>query len=129
MFTTYLIQLLPVNKSEKINIEDKISLEYAKLKETFTGSIELEKRPTDLKPSKDIEPRKKPKTKDTLQSIIEKVNELYHGDFSDSDKVIIEGIMNMFMKDKEVKNINNMQKIIILKCLFKVYSRINSNKL
>ncbi len=103
MFTTYLIQLLPVNKSEKINIEDKISLEYAKLKETFTGSIELEKRPTDLKPSKDIEPRKKPKSKDTLQSIIEKVNELYHGDFSDSDKVIIEGILNMFMKDKEVK--------------------------
>jgi len=103
MFTSYLVKLLPKDTSEKINIDDKITLEFAKLKETYRGSIELEKTSADLKPEQSLEAKKKPKTKDTLQSIIDKVNSLYSGEFTDSDKVIIQGIFEMFMNDSEVR--------------------------
>lgn len=103
MFTSYLVKLLPKDTTEKINIDDKITLEYAKLKETYKGSIELEKTSADLKPEQSLQAKKKPKTRDTLQSIIDKVNEMYFGDFTESDKVIIQGIFEMFMNDSEVK--------------------------
>ena len=47
--------------------------------------------------------KKQNKKKDTLESIIEKVNERFDGDFTESDRVIIEGIYRMFMDDKDVK--------------------------
>lgn len=103
MFISYLINLLPKDTSEKISIDDKITLEFAKLKETYKGSIELEKTSVDLKPEQSIEAKRKPKSKDTLQSIIDKVNEQYMGQFTDIDKVIISGIFEMFMNDPEVK--------------------------
>jgi type I restriction enzyme R subunit len=103
MFISYLINLLPKDTSEKISIDDKITLEFAKLKETYKGSIELEKTSVDLKPEQSVEAKRKPKSKDTLQSIIDKVNEQYMGQFTDVDKVIISGIFEMFMNDPEVK--------------------------
>jgi len=103
MFISYLTNLLPKDTAEKISIDDKITLEFAKLKETYKGSIELERTSSDLKPEQTIDAKRKPKSKDTLQSIIDKVNEQYMGQFTDSDKVIISGIFEMFMNDPEVK--------------------------
>ena len=103
MFISYLINLIPKDMTEKISIDDKITLEFAKLKETYKGSIELEKTSIDLKPDQSVDAKQKPKSKDTLQSIIDKVNEQYMGQFTDTDKVIISGIFDMFMNDPEVK--------------------------
>jgi type I restriction enzyme R subunit len=110
MFVSYLVNLLPKDTSEKISIDDKITLEFAKLKETYKGSIELEKTSVDLKPEQTINPKRKPKSKDTLQSIIDKVNEQYMGQFTDIDKVIITGIFDMFMNDPEVKKYSQYAK-------------------
>ncbi len=110
MFASYLVNLLPKDTSEKISIDDKITLEFAKLKETYKGSIELEKTSVDLKPEQTINPKRKPKSKDTLQSIIDKVNEQYMGKFTDIDKVIITGIFDMFMNDPEVKKYSQYAK-------------------
>jgi type I restriction enzyme R subunit len=110
MFVSYLVNLLPKDTSEKISIDDKITLEFAKLKETYKGSIELEKTSVDLKPEQTINPKRKPKSKDTLQSIIDKVNEQYMGKFTDIDKVIITGIFDMFMNDPEVKKYSQYAK-------------------
>lgn len=110
MFVSYLVNLLPKDTSEKISIDDKITLEFAKLKETYKGSIELEKTSVDLKPEQTINPKRKPKSKDTLQSIIDKVNEQYMGQFTDTDKVIITGIFDMFMNDPEVKKYSQYAK-------------------
>lgn len=103
MFISYLLKLLPKDTAEKISIDDKITLEFAKLKETYKGSIELDKISIILKPEQTVDAKRKPKSKDTLQSIIDKVNEQYMGQFTDSDKVIISGIFEMFMNDPEVK--------------------------
>lgn len=109
LFTSHLISLLPKEKREYIDIEDKIKLEYASLKETFKGAITLDKKSVDLKPSGSTQ-AKPTKKKDTLQSIIDKVNERFDGKFTDSDRVIIEGIYQMFMKDDDVKKFRKYAK-------------------
>ena len=102
IFASNLLPLLPVDQHFQPDILDKIKLEYTSLKESFNGAIILEKKDTDLIPSAE---KSKPKLskKDTLQNIIDKVNERFDGDFSDGDRVIIESIYQMFMSDKEVK--------------------------
>lgn len=101
-FAANLLKLLPNAEHQKPNIEDKIKLEYTSLKETFKGAIVLDKKDTDLIPSTDKSKAKMPK-KDTLQNIIDKVNERFDGEFNEGDRVIIESIYQMFMSDKEVK--------------------------
>ncbi len=102
VFLSNLLPLLPVDVHYQPDILDKIKLEYTSLKESFAGAILLDKKDTDLVPSSDKSKAKAPK-KDTLQNIIDKVNERFDGDFSDGDRVIIESIYQMFMSDKEVK--------------------------
>ena len=101
-FAANLLKLLPKPGHIKPDIEDKIKLEYTSLKETFNGAILLDKKDTDLVPSGDKAKLKVPK-KDTLQNIIDKINERFDGQFNDGDRVIIESIYQMFMSDKEVK--------------------------
>lgn len=55
-------------------------------------------------------PKQPSKMKDTLQSIIDKVNERFSGKFTDADRVIIEGIYQMFMKDNEVQKFRKYAK-------------------
>ena len=53
----------------------------------------LDEKPPAFVPTKGIDPKVLNKKKDTLQSIIDKVNERFSGNFTDSDRVIIEGIL------------------------------------
>lgn len=109
VFASNLLKLLPNPKHPKPDIEDKIKLEYTSLKETFSGAIVLDKKDTDLVPSSDKAKAKVPK-KDTLQNIIDKVNERFDGEFNEGDRVIIESIYQMFMSDKEVKKFKKYAK-------------------
>lgn len=102
-YTLHLVRLLPRAGVDFVDIDDKIKLEYASLTETFSGAIMLDEKPPVFVPTSGIEPKKPQKKKDTLQSIIDKVNERFSGNFTDADRVIIEGIYQMFMKDSEVK--------------------------
>ena len=116
-FTLQLIRLLPKPGTEDIgDIEDKIKLEYASLTETFAGAIVLDEKPPAFVPTGGTAPKVPNKKRDTLQSIIDKVNERFSGNFTDSDRVIIEGIYQMFMKDAEVKK-------------FKKYAQDNSTEM
>lgn len=112
VFASHLIKLLPPPAHPYQDFLDKIQLEYATLKKSFEGAIVLEKKDTNLLPEGDKNTTKVPK-KDTLQSIIDKVNERFEGTFTDGDRVIIEGIYQMFMNDADVKK-------------FKKYARDNN---
>ncbi len=101
LFTSRLISYLPVDPTDKYWLDDKIKLEVESLKETFRGAIELENKGVFVPGNGTGAPIKR-KSKDTLERIIDKVNEKYGGDFTDSDRVVITGIINMFMKDAEV---------------------------
>lgn len=102
LFTSHLISYLPAEKMNKYLLDDKIRLEFESLKESFRGAIHLEKD-GEVKPSNSTDAAGRVKKKDTLDRIIEKVNEKYSGDFTDSDRVILSGILNMFMNDAEIK--------------------------
>ena len=116
-YTTHLIRLLPrVGGGDFVDIDDKIKLEYASLKQTFSGAITLNEKPPVFVPTDGLTAKKPTKKKDTLQSIIDKVNERFDGNFTDGDRVIIEGIYQMFMKDTEVKK-------------FKKYAKDNSTEM
>jgi len=109
VFASNLLKLLPKPGHPKPDIEDKVKLEYTSLTETFNGAIVLEKKDTTLTMTHSNTKAKAPK-KDTLQNIIEKVNERFDGNFSESDRVIIESIYQMFMSDKEVKKFRRYAK-------------------
>lgn len=102
LFTSHLISYLPAEKTNKYLLDDKIRLEFESLKESFRGSIQLEKN-GEFKPGNSTDAPARKKKKDTLERIIEKVNDKYNGEFTDSDRVIISGILNMFMNDTEIK--------------------------
>lgn len=115
-YTSNLIRLLPRSKVDIIDVEDKIKLEYAKLTETFSGQITLNEKPPIFVPGGSIQPKVPNKKQNTLQNIIDKVNERFEGKFTDADRVIIEGIYQMFMKDSDVKK-------------FKKYAKDNSTEM
>lgn len=102
LFTSHLISYLPAEKTDKYWLDDKIRLEFESLKESFHGAITLEKD-GEFKPGNSTDAPVRKKKKDTLERIIEKVNDKYNGEFTDSDRVIISGILNMFMNDAEIK--------------------------
>ena len=109
-YTTHLLKLLPRTQTEFVDIDDKIRLEYAQLKETFSGAILLDEKPPVFTPASSVTAKTQTKKKDTLQSIIDKVNERFSGDFTEGDRVIIEGIYQMFMQDTEVKKFKKYAK-------------------
>jgi len=115
-YTMNLIRFLPRDKVDIVDIEDKIKLEYASLTESFTGQITLDEKPPVFIPGGSLAPKSPNKKTDTLQSIIDKVNERFVGNFTDADRVIIEGIYQMFMKDNDVKK-------------FKKYAKDNSTEM
>ncbi len=63
-----------------------------------TGAIVLDEKKVVWVPDTNTNAKKQNKKKDTLQSIIDKVNERFDGQFTDADRVIIEGIYRMFMQ-------------------------------
>lgn len=78
VFVSNLLKLLPKVKHPFEDVERKIKLEYTSLTQTFKGAIALDKKDTVLVPSID---KAKPKIlkKETLQNIIDKVNECFDG--------------------------------------------------
>lgn len=96
IYTELLYKLLPKNPHEKVELEDKVALINNKLTETFSGSLEL--KPT--KKDKTLAPEKTGKGKlqtgktNLLKNIIDKINLMYAGKFTEADRVIVETIYN-----------------------------------
>lgn len=116
-YTLQLLRLLPkIGEEDFMGIEEKVKLEYASLTETYRGAIILDEKAPAFVPNNNVDPSAPNKKKDTLERIIEKVNERFVGDFTDGDRVIIEGIYQLFMKDSDIKK-------------FKKYANDNSSEM
>lgn len=74
---------------EKINIDDKVLLEYYKLEKDFEGPIELESTEGGYTPISGDSGHREPK-KDPLTVIIDKINEKYGTHFTEMDKVLVQ---------------------------------------
>lgn len=103
LFVAHLVHLLPPSGGSKIDLDDKISLEYANLKESFHGAIELEDGIGGFKPAKGADPRARIKKMNTLERIIEKINEQFGSGVGSADNLAIESVTKMLLDDSVVK--------------------------
>ena len=90
VYAKFLYAMLPKGGgSEKVNIDDKILLEYYKLEKDFEGPIELEGTDGGFVPVTGDAGHREPK-KDPLTVIIEKINDKFGTNFTEMDKVLIQ---------------------------------------
>lgn len=102
LFVQNILKFLPNVTIEDVNVEKLVKLEYATLKKTFDGAIMIHEKSEPVKPKNGTGPRGIDDTESPLQTIIDKVNERFKDDFTDSDRVVIKHIYDKFMNDKEV---------------------------
>ena len=103
IFTELLFKLLPKTPHEKVDLNGKLALEHNKLSEGFSGSIVLEPTVEDktLKGEKGGTGKQVEEKKDLLDNIIDKINIMYHGNFTESDRVIVETIYEAMKKEEK----------------------------
>ena len=90
IYSKFLYTMLPKGHGgEKINIDDKVLLEYYKLEKDFEGPIELESTEGGYSPISGDSGHREPK-KDPLTVIIDKINEKYGTHFTEMDKVLVQ---------------------------------------
>ncbi len=106
LFCEFLFRLIPVNPSEPVKLEDKITLYNSKLTETFSGSIELDETSKDriLPPENPKKGAKKLDKKELLDNIIAKINLQSNLELSGVEMHIIEVIFDkMYFNNKALK--------------------------
>ena len=89
LYAKFLYKFLPKNSTDKVDIDDKVLLEYYKLEKDFEGEITLTKSEQGFK-SITGDAGRKEKKKDPLTVIIDKINEHYGTTFTEMDKVLLQ---------------------------------------
>jgi type I restriction enzyme R subunit len=96
IFCEYLYKLLPKTPHEKVDLSGKLTLEHHLFKVQPSGAIQL--KPTTeektIKGEKGGKGKKEDEKRDLLDNIIEKINLMYQGNFTEADRVIVESIFD-----------------------------------
>ena len=103
IFLSYLIKLLPPDKTQMIDLEGKLKLEYYKLQKTFEGAITLKEEIGTYTPAA-AKGSVNPEDEKPLDEIIRKINEQYKGKFTEADKVLVSTIFSKLMKNTKLLN-------------------------
>lgn len=100
---SYLAKLLPSDKTQPFDLDNRVKLEYYRLEKTYEGAIELEATPGSWKPT---QPKRAGGQKDRispLDEIIARINEEFFGDFTDADRVMVDTLYTKMRQDAKVK--------------------------
>ena len=129
IFTELLVKLLPKTEHETVDLTGKLALEQHKMTESFSGSILLEPTTDDktLKGQQGGIGKPTATTRDLLDNIIEKINVMYQGNFSEADRVIVETIYDAMQKEKTKlsKQVKNSDVNMFAKNIFpKIFDKI-----
>ena len=104
IFCSYLAHLLPGDEVDIWDLGNKVKLEYYKLEETFTGSIELDK---DVGGEYEPATMKKGGSKNTkkslLDEVIEKFNDFFAGEITEGDKILAGILMDRMAQDEVLR--------------------------
>ena len=103
VFCSYLINLLPVEKVDMIDLEGKLKLEYYKLQKTYDGAIMLSEQKGVYEPAKQKGAMGFDE-KEPLDEIIDKINEKFKGNFTDGDKVLLTALRDKLMNDQRLSS-------------------------
>ena len=110
IFTGFLLKFIPKEKREKVNIDDKVKLEYYKLQQDFEGEILLvaEDSESGIKehPESVDATVKPPDERDSLEEIIQRINERFPEDFKEGDRVLVETLDRTLKKDTDARMVN-----------------------
>ena len=104
IFLSYLLGLLPPDEKAELDLEGKLQLEYYKLQKTFEGAIELEQTPGVYEPAS-AKSAVGQEQKQPLDEIIEKINDLYKGPFTEADRVMLGTIVHSMMADEKANKL------------------------
>lgn len=102
VFCSYLLKLIPNESVQMIDLEGALKLEFYKLEQTFKGEITLDNQSGVYDPASS-KGKAVPEQKEPLEEIIEKINELFNGNFNDADRVIIFSMHEKMKNDKKLK--------------------------
>ena len=103
-FGRYLLPHLPSNKTMTVvKPEDDVALSYYRLERCFSGIIDLGSgEKIDVKSPIDVGTRKAKDTEAPLSSIIEVLNQRFHTDFKEEDRLFFEQIKEKACNDEQV---------------------------
>jgi type I restriction enzyme, R subunit len=103
VYLNYLLKKLPKNVSEGVYLADDVALEYYRNEKVFEGSISLtvqgeaELKPTSYGKGKTVEEEKV-----RLSSIIERLNERFGTEFTETDKLSRDQIVEDMIKNEDL---------------------------
>lgn len=100
---SYLGKLLPADPTPEFDLDNRVKLEYYRLEKTYEGAIELDEKSGEWKPTEPKKAGSKKEKLTPLEEIIEKINEEFFGDFTETDRVIVDTLYNKMKKDSKVK--------------------------
>ena len=104
VFCSYLLRLLPAEPVKMIDLEGALRLEFYKLEQTFKGDIVLTDTAGVYEPAGG-KGKATPEPKEPLEEVINKINELFAGNFTDADRVLIYALHDKLKDDKKLKKI------------------------
>ena len=102
---SYLAKLLPSDKTQPFDLDNRVKLEYYRLEKTYEGAIELEATPGSWKPT---QPKRAGGQKDRLSpldEIIARINEEFFGDFTDADRVMVDTLLQKCARMQKSKKL------------------------
>lgn len=103
VYLNYLLKKLPKNVSEGVYLADDVALEYYRNEKVFDGSISLEiQGEVELKPTSYGKGKTTEEEKEKLSSIIERLNERFGTDFTETDKLSRDQIKEDMMNDQNL---------------------------
>lgn len=104
LYLTYLLKKLPKGKTSRIDLTDKVALEYYTNKKTFEGSLSLSPKDdtVPLTPVKFAGTGVREEQAEYLSTIIEQLNKRFGTDFTAADQLSVEQIKEDFARDAEM---------------------------
>ncbi len=102
VFCSYLLRLLPAVTTEMIDLEGALKLEFYKLEETYKGEIRLANIGGEYEPASG-KGTASPEPKAPLEEVIEKINELFGGNFTDADRVLLNALHDRLISDAKLR--------------------------
>ena len=104
VFCSYLLRLLPAESVKMIDLEGALRLEFYKLEQTFKGDIGLMDQSGVYEPASG-KGKAVPEQKEPLEEVIQKINELFAGNFTDADRVLIYALHDRLKGDAKLRKV------------------------
>ncbi len=123
VYAQFLVKLLPKKEGERVEIDDKVFLEFYRLKKDFEGEITLEATPAGVGTIKGEGGSREPK-KDPLTVIIENINSRFGTEFTEMDKVLLQMENDMAKDQKWADYAHNCDEPTFLSLFKKEFGKI-----